>query len=225
MSEFLLALVAFLLSHSIPARPVVRARLSSLLGERAYIVCYSLLSIALLAWLIGAATWAPFVPLWDLSLDQYYVPVILMLPAFMLLAGGAASPNPLSIGFSRARFDPARPGIVGITRHPILWSFALWAFAHIVPNGDLVSLIMFGGFGLFAVAAMSLVDRRKRRELGEQWSRLAAGTSVLPLARGLPRRWPQGTLAATLLGGAALYGLLLWLHPLLFGPDPKLVFA
>lgn len=225
MVEFFLALALFLLSHSIPARPAIRGRLTAALGERTYVILYSLLSLGLLAWLISAATRAPYVPVWDLEIGQYYVPVILMLPAFMLFVGGAVSPNPPSISFSRRPFDPARPGIAAITRHPILWGFALWAFAHAVPNGDLVSLIMFGGFGLFALAAMPLTDRRKRRQFGADWARLAAGTSILPFAGNAPWRWPRGTLAATLVGGAGLYLLMLWLHPWLFGPDPRVVFS
>lgn len=225
MVEFFLALALFLLSHSIPARPAIRGRLTAALGERTYIILYSLLSLGLLAWLISAATRAPYVPIWNFSIEQYYAPLLLMLPTFMLLVGGAASPNPLSISFSRRPFDPKRPGIVAVTRHPILWGFATWAFAHIVPNGDLVSIIMFGGFGLFALAAMPVIDGRKRRALGEEWDRLARGTSILPFTGRAPRPWPSSLLPVTLLGGVLLYLLFLWLHPFLFGPDPKIALA
>lgn len=225
MTEFFLILALFLLSHSIPARPALRERLTAILGERTYLILYSILSLGLFAWLISAAMRAPFVPLWDLSISHYFVPVVLMLPAFILFVGGAVSPNPLSIAFSRRPFDPDRPGIVAVTRHPILWGFALWAFAHVIPNGDLVSLIMFGGFGLFALAAMPLTDRRKNRQLGPDWKRLAAGSSILPFAGRAPWRWPRGTLAMTLIGGGLLYLALLWLHPMLFGPDPRIVFV
>ena len=225
MTEFSLALALFLLSHSIPARPALRGSLTAVLGERPYLVLYSMLSLGLLIWLISAAFRAPFLPLWNLSLSQYYVPVVLMLPTFMLFIGGAVSPNPLSIAFSRQSFDPDRPGIVAVTRHPILWGFALWAFSHVVPNGDLVSLIMFGGFGLFALAAMPLTDRRKRRQLGPDWETLAAGTSILPFAGRAPWRWPRHTLAITLIGGTLRYLAMLWLHPTLFGPDPRIVFS
>lgn len=150
-------------------------------------------------------------------------------PAFLLFAGGAVCPNPLSISFSKSRFDPDRPGIVAITRHPILWGFALWAFAHVVPNGDLVSVVMFGGFGSFALLAMPIVDRHKRRALGPSWRDLADRTSLVPfgaLAAGRIRmRWRTPQLLATLAIGAGLYAALLWLHPYLFGPDPKLAFG
>ena len=225
MTEFFVASAIFLLSHSIPASSAIRGRLTVFLGERTYLILYSILSLCLLAWLISAARRAPFVPLWDASIGQYYVPVILMFPAFMLFVGGAVSPNPLSIAFSRRSFDPDRPGIVAVTRHPIPSSFALWGFAHCVPNGDLVSLIMFGGFGLFALAAMPLIDRRKRRQPEADWQRLAAGTSIMPFAGRGPNRWPPGSLAMTLIGGTLLYLLMFWLHPILIGPDPKAIFA
>lgn len=45
--------------------------------------------------IFNAAMRAPFVPLWDLSISHYFVPVVLMLPAFILFVGGAVSPNPL----------------------------------------------------------------------------------------------------------------------------------
>lgn len=227
MAEFLAALLAFLLSHSLPERTGLRRRLVAATGERAYLILYSLLSIMLLAWLISAALRAPFVPLWPLQTWHYYVPLVLMLPASMLLVGGALSANPLSIGFSSRALDPDRPGLVGVTRHPILWAFALWSFAHLAANGDLVSAILFGGFGLFALAGMAILDRRKRRSLGGDWPRLAAPTSAIPFAALLAGRaswrWRAGEMAATLIGGALLYCALLRLHPLVFGIDPAAV--
>ena len=227
MAEFFAALALFLISHMIPARPAVRQRLAGMLGERTYQILYSILSLILLVWLISAAARAPYVPLWDPTIEQYWLPVIVMLPAFMLIAGGAIAPNPLSISFSRRRFDPERPGIVAVTRHPVLWGFALWAFAHVVPNGDLVSLIMFGGFGLFALAGMALIDRRKRRQLGAEWEALVRRTSVIPFVptSGLRLPWELRGLAVAAVVGALLYVALLHLHPWLFGPDPSLVFS
>ena len=113
MIEFLTALGVFLFSHTIPARSSLRQRLTAAMGERWYLLLYSMLSIALLVWLISAALRAPFVPLWNLAPWQYGVPIALMLPASMLLMGGLFAPNPLSISLSRASFDPARPGTAG----------------------------------------------------------------------------------------------------------------
>jgi uncharacterized membrane protein len=229
VTEFLIALAVFLLSHSLPARPSIRARFVAIMGERRYLIAYSTLSLLLLAWLLRAAARAPWIPIWDPAIGQYWAPIVIMPASLLLLAGGFLCPNPLSVNFSRSRFDPARPGIVGVTRHPILWGFALWAFAHVVPNGDVVSLIMFGGFGGFALAAMKLIDRRKRRALGEAWAPLAARTSILPFAAAISGRarlgWQRSQLVGTILLAAGLYLLLLWLHPFLFGPDPKIAFG
>ena len=223
MAEFLLALVAFFLAHVLPARLGWRDRLAARFGERAYLTGYSLLSLALIAWLIHAAVTAPVLMLWSTELWHYRFALGLMFPAALLFAGGAAAPNPLSVSFRSAGYDPARPGIVGVTRHPLLWAFALWSVAHLLPNGDFVSLVMFGGLGLFALAGMKLLDRRRRRSLGERWDALAEPTAAIPFAAyGRPgaRRWRAPGLVWTLLGGAVLYALALWLHPLVIGPDP-----
>jgi uncharacterized membrane protein len=226
MSEFAIALLVFLASHSIPASPGIRRRAVALVGERSYLILYAALSLGLLIWLISAAARAPHVPLWPASLGQYYLPLLAMPPALFLLIGGVLCPNPLSVSFSSRPYDPDRPGVVAITRHPVLWGFALWSLAHVVSNGDLVAVIMFGGFGLFAFAGMWLVDRRKRRALGARWAAIAAGTSIIPLLallRGAARlEWRSPQLAATILLTVASYAALLWLHPWLFGVDPKL---
>ncbi|MDT9599906.1 NnrU family protein [Sphingosinicella rhizophila] len=224
MTEFLLALSAFLAAHVLPARTGLRSRLAARFGERTYLLVYSLLSLALLIWLIGAALRAPLVPLWQTELWHYHFALAVMLPACMLLVGGAATANPLSVSFRSAGYDPSRPGIVGVTRHPLLWGFALWALAHLLANGDLVSLILFGGFGLFSLAGMMIVDRRKRRQMGAEWDRLAEPTSALPFgawfSHPAARRWRPAGFAVAVGGGGALYLLLLWLHPRVIGPDP-----
>lgn len=227
MAEFLAALVIFLASHSIPARPRVRTALVGFLGERLYLTLYGLGSLALLAWLILAARRAPYVPLWSPDLLQYWAPILAMPVALFLFIGGAIAPNPLSVSFRSGHFDPMRPGIVGITRHPILWGFVLWASSHLVPNGDLVSVVMFGGFTAFALMAMPMIDRRKQRQRGMAWAGLSRRTSILPFGALMKGDgdwgWPARSLISTALLTAISYAGLLLLHGPLFGPDPTVV--
>jgi len=213
-AEFVAAYGMFFLSHSVPVRPPVRGWLQARLGPSGFTLAYSVLSLAALAWLIGAAGRAPHVVLWHWAPWQAHVPIAVMGPVCLILALSLARPNPFSFGGARNHlFDPARPGIVRWSRHPLLLALALWAGAHAVPNGDLAHVILFGTFAGFALVGGRLIDRRKRREMGEAWQRLQAAVAAAPR---LPRRAPL----ARILAGGALYAALIWLHPLVFGVSP-----
>lgn len=210
--EFTAAFAAFFLTHSIPLRPAVRPHLQRALGRRGFTLVYSALSIAMLGWLIAAAGRAPFVPLWTWAPWQPLVPLVVMLLVCLILSLAIARPNPFSFGGARNEtFDPARPGIVRLNRHPLLLALALWGTAHVVPNGDLAHVILFGTFTGFALLGRRLIDRRKRREMGKDWDALAA---MVKAAAPLPL--PLSRLAT----GLALYLLLIAAHPLLFGVSP-----
>jgi uncharacterized membrane protein len=225
MAEFLLALLLFLTAHVVPPAPPVRRRLIALLGRRGYLLGYSVLSLLLLTWIIVAARDAPYVTLWTFEPWQPVVPVIAMPLAFWFVTVGLAEPNPLSISLRHS--DPAAPlaPIVKIARHPVLWGFLIWALAHLPPNGDLVSLVLFGGLAGLALAAMPVLDRRARARLGkEHWQALAHGTSTIPFLNaisskariGFSRRFGFYTAVAI----AAYLWFLLQGHQLLIGPDP-----
>jgi uncharacterized membrane protein len=165
--EFVSAYAAFVLAHAVPVRPAARRHLVGALGERPYLWLHSALSLLLLGWLIVAAGRASYVPLWDPAARQHGLALAAMLLACLLFALGIGKPNPLSLGGGDpARFDPKWPGIVGVTRHPVLAAVALWAAAHLVVNGDLAHLLLFGGFLTMAVAGMVMLDCRSRRRLG-----------------------------------------------------------
>jgi uncharacterized membrane protein len=224
--EMAAAFALFLALHSLPARPPIRTRLVHALGEAGYLVLYSLVSLLALAWLVVAAGRAPYVELWAFALWHLWVPNLAMPAASVLVAFGAAACNPLSFGGRTPRkFDPDRPGIAGITRHPLLWALALWSASHLLPNGDLAHVLLFGGFTAFALLGMWAIDKRFKRTLGtDEWTRLARRTSLVPFAAG--GRWrPSGVdvnaeFVMRLLGAAALYALLLSLHEPIIGVAP-----
>jgi uncharacterized membrane protein len=82
-------------------------------------------------------------------------------------------------GLFAADSDPA-PGILRITRHPVLWSFALWGLAHIASGGDVASIIFFGGFAALALAGMVIIDLKRRARDPEGYARFATATSRMP---------------------------------------------
>lgn len=222
MTEFALALGAFLAAHAVPALPGLRTRLIGALGLSLYLALYSALSLALLAWLILAARRAETVMLWQPAAWQWHWALTLMpFAAFFFVAGLMAS-NPLSISFR----SEDRPGaIVAITRHPVLWGFLLWALAHIPPNSDLVSVILFGVMAAFSLVGFALLDAKARRRLGpERWRHLSKETSIVPFAALVSGRArldrPVSLLPAAMLALGLYAWFLLQGHALLIGPDP-----
>ena len=225
MLEFLAALVVFVLAHAVPARPVLRGRLVDALGRRTYLALYSALSLALLAWLISAAIRAPEIVIWQQDRWQAGLALIAAPLALVLIFAGLIKPNPLSVSFRTEGYDPARPGLLGITRHPVLWGFSLWGGAHIAANGDLVSIIFFGVLTFFALLGTVSLDRRKALTMGEaKWRRLAAHTANAPFIAilkgdvrpGLDRPLLAGIAASAIVSAVLLAGG----HLSLFGADP-----
>ena len=185
------SMIAFFASHAIPARPSVRRRLVGMMGERFYIAVYSVMSLLLLGWLFRSAGEAPYVELWPAMDWQRLVPQIAVPLAFAFGMAGLFTANPLSLSANH-REGGANPAILAITRHPVLWALAIWAAAHIVPNGDLAHLLLFGTLLALCLAGMILMDRRAARRLGRgQWARLAAQRPLLPFSRPKALRLPS----------------------------------
>ncbi|OBY28330.1 NnrU family protein [Leisingera sp. JC1] len=214
--EFTAALMLFLASHAIPVRPPVRPWLVSRLGLRGYIIAYSLLSLMILAWLVVAAARAPFVgvlPYWE---GFRWVPLLVMPLACLLAVGGMMRQNPFSFGGLGLRaFDPADPGILAVSRHPLLAAMALWAGAHLLANGDLAHVILFGLFAGFAWIGMALIDKRKQRQMGQgEWRRLSRNTARLKLLRLRPMASETGLAAAVFLALLVLHAPIIGYSPL-----------
>jgi uncharacterized membrane protein len=222
VTEFVLALTAFVAAHLIPASPGLRRLLVARMGRRPYLAAYSLLSIGLLAWLIVAARRADTIPLWDPAPWQWRFAALLMPFAAFFVTAGLLAPNPLSISF-RAGAEPG--AIVRITRHPIVWGFLIWAVAHSPPNGDLVALALFGGMAAFSLAGFALLDAKARRRLGpDRWARVSRTTSIVPFAALLSGRTRLGPVQPLALAGIVAAAFYLWFvlrgHLWLIGADP-----
>ena len=222
MTHLIAATVAFLATHYVASTPL-RAKLVNALGK-AYLGLYSLIAFATLGYMIWAYYRAPSVGLWY-SPALRYVPLIVMPIAFILMVCGLLERNPTLVGQERLlETDDAARGILRITRHPLMWGFALWAASHILARGDAASVIFFGGFLVLALSGTVLIDRRKAATLGDDWRRFAAVTSNLPFAAIAAgrNRLNLGEIGWwKVVAGLALYGALLWLHPVLFGAHPR----
>lgn len=206
----------FFATHSIPVRPRVRAALVRYLGNRGFTLAYSTLSLVMLAAIIVTAGRAPYVKLWPQAIWQHYIVIAGMFVVCLILAFSVGRPNPFSFGGAQNdRFDPAHPGIVQWLRHPILTALTLWASLHLLPNGDLAHVLLFGVFAIFAVLGRTLIDRRKTREMGpELWRRLqseikkSSHRPSLAFSTGFFKR---------LVGAVVFFVALILLHPVLIG--------
>src|SRR5258706_6679109 len=180
MTHLVVASLAFLATHYVASTPL-RDVLISVMGK-AYLALYSLIAFATLGWMIWAFYHAPFVNLWY-AVALRPIPLVVMPFALVFAVCGIATPNPTAVGQERLlkSAEPAR-GILRITRHPLMWGFALWGLTHIVARGDLAAVIFFGTFAVLAISGAWLIDRRKAATQGEGWKHFAAGTSNLPFA-------------------------------------------
>ncbi|WP_160012432.1 NnrU family protein [Rhizobium sp. 18055] len=226
MISFFSAFAIFLLLHSIPALPAIRAGIIGRLGRPAYFIGYSAASVAALVWLFSAALSLDYIPLWDLHPWQAVVTFALAPLGGFLVIAGLLSRNPLSVS---VRSSEEVAAVARITRHPVLWGFAIWAVGHIVANGDLRSVLLFGGFAMFALGAIPMTEKRARRRLGDRWSALSRNTGIVPFAAMFAGH-RLSVDRAMILAFAVTVALVCWLilgggHAMLFGADPIAIFG
>ncbi|HYB65148.1 MAG TPA: NnrU family protein [Steroidobacteraceae bacterium] len=184
MLNLIAASAWFLLIHFGVSGTKLRDVLVARIGAGRYRGAFALASILGLVWMIYAFRHAPGVPLWGLLLGFRPTAYVLVLIAFLFVVIGIATPSPTRVGMeSKLKQGPdiAR-GMVRITRHPFLWGTALWALVHLIINGELAALILFGSLLLLALGGTAAIDAKRRRAFGDQWAQFAAVTSNIPFA-------------------------------------------
>jgi uncharacterized membrane protein len=188
MALLIAGLVLFLGVHTLPMFQAARNGLVERLGENGYKGVYTLLSFVGLGLIIygyGVARFDGPPVLYDPPFWLRHVTMLLMVPVFILLV---------------AAYVPSR--IKTALKHPMLVAVKLWAFAHLLANGDLASVLLFGGFLAWAVADRISVKRRGP----------GAG-QIAPAAT--PGKHAD---VVVILVGLALYGVFVWkLHAWLIG--------
>ncbi len=213
MTGLLLAAILWVAVHVGIAGTRLRRWLVARLGDNGFRGAFSVLSIVSITLLCVAYGRAPIRQLWFAPALLLWFLAALMLPAAILFAGSVLTRNPTGIGG-----DGAEPrGIFLLTRHPMLWSFAIWSGVHVAGNGDLASVLFFGAFAVTALAGMPSIDAKIAARDPSAWQKLARITSIVPGARG----WPLARIGAT----PAFVGVALWLvlfvgHPYIFGVSP-----
>ena len=204
-----LASIAFVGTHFLMSHPL-RSPMVGALGERGFAGVYTLISLAtfgVMIWAYPDASAEARQPLWDAGDAGFAVATLLMWLGSVLFIGSLrrnpALPRP---GKRIDKFD-APNGVYQITRHPMMWGFALWAAVHAIVNPTRASLVLSATIAFLALVGAKLQDFKKERLLGEIWHDYRMRTSFFPYGRGL-----YSADAFALAGGTILWLLATWAH-------------
>ena len=177
MTLLLLAALLWVFVHVGISGTRLRDAVVERLGEKRFMLAFSISSVVAIVLLVLAWRNAETTFLWAAPGWLRWILAVLMLPAFVLFMASHKR-NPTAVGNKGLGEEPR--GIQRVTRHPMLWSFAIWALVHVLGNGDTASLVFFGAFLVTALAGMPSIDAKLARRSPEAWRGFAEKTSILP---------------------------------------------
>jgi len=224
MLNLVAASAYFLLIHFGVSGTRLRDTLVLRLGEGPYRGAFALASVIGLVWMIYAYRHAPTVGLWAPLPGLRPAAFALVFVAFLFVGIGLATPSPTRVGMESrlAQGTDMARGMVRVTRHPFLWGVALWSLVHLIMNGDLASVILFGSLLLLALGGTVAIDAKRRRKFGDGWRQFAQTTSSVPFAAILSGRNRIDAALSEIgivrpLVAALAYALIFYLHGRFFG--------
>jgi len=185
MLLLVVGIILFLGAHSVSTLRDFRGSLIERLGTNGYKALYSIASLLGFVLVVkGFSDYraAGMIPVWEPPVAMRHIALLLMWFAFVALAAMHKKPG----------------RIRGWLRHPMLVAIKIWALAHLLANGDLGSIILFGSF--LAWAVYDRISVKRRGDMG-----------------GEPQ--PSFTRAdgVTVVAGTVAYVAMLFLHPILIG--------
>lgn len=180
MEALIAGLIIFFGIHIVPTAVTLRSRLAAWKGEGPYQLAFSIIAAAGLLLIIYGKAIAPRMAVFEPPAWTAHVTWVLMW---------------LAVTIFPAAYLPSN--LKRMMRHPFLWGVALWAVSHLLVNGDLASLLLFGAFAAYAFFDMRSANRR-----GAELS---------------TKRYPWWRDAVLVAFGTAAYLTILYLHPYLFG--------
>jgi uncharacterized membrane protein len=218
LGSLLAAAVAFVGTHLLLSHPL-RKPIVAAFGDAAFLGIYSAIAAATLAWLAVAYRAAPTgAPLWPVGDGLWAVATVVMLLASILLMGSLvrnpALPNPGSPAWA----PTAARGVYAVTRHPMMWSFALWGLCHIAVYPVAPNIILAVAIIVLALVGAVLQDRKKEALQPDTWLAWENKTSYWPFAAIISgkaelRKFGMHALA----GGLVLWLAATWVHMPLTG--------
>ena len=133
MNLLILGIIIFFSIHLVPILPIKNILINRL-GENKYKGLFSIIALVGLLIIIYGFSRADFYPIWDPLPYSKEIALALMPISMILLAAANIQTN-----------------IKKFIKHPMLIAILIWSFVHLIANGDLRSIILFGSFGLYAL--------------------------------------------------------------------------
>lgn len=212
LAPLLTASVFFVGSHFLMSHPLRRLMVARL-GEKGFLGLYSLVSLIGFGWMmwefarapVRAAYWAPTDAIWIVASILTLLAVILFAGSFR---GNPALPNPDGDGI-RTLAAKVPTGVFRVTRHPMMWGFALWGTSHMLVAPRMDSFLFNGSLVFLALAGSYGQDRKKEATMGDAWGKWERQTSFWPRLSQLGKIEPR-----TLLIGVVFWFAATWAHNL-----------
>lgn len=210
LANLIAAATAFVGTHFALSHPL-RGSVTRLVGDKGFQGVYSLVALATFGWMVMAFRAVPLAPALiealTMSPAAWVFATLLMLFASVLLVGSFMG-NPALPAPGAAELATRGPhGVFYTTRHPMMWSFALWSLSHFLVSPTPRVLVLTLAVGFLALVGSHLQDRKKAVQMGAAWSGWEAKTSYWPRLGELGKAG-----MVPWLGGTALWLGASWAH-------------
>lgn len=204
MDSALLSLVAASIAlvgtHFVLSHPL-RAPIAGRIGEGAFLGLYSLVAVATIAWMTLAFRAAPAPDVPGSGDIGWAVASLLTVVALVLLLGSLRGNPALPDPSGKPTIPDQARGVFAVTRHPMMWGFALWALSHAILFWSWRTMVVTLTIGVLALVGAHLQDRKKAARLGATWRDWEGKTSY----------WPRWSALLSAGWGLWLLALVLWL--------------
>lgn len=209
LANLIAAAVAFVGTHFALSHPL-RGTVVRTVGDKGFQAVYSLVALGTFAWMAMAfrAVAPDTAPLWDGTGHAIWgIATALMLLSSVLLTGSFFGNPALPDSRAAAMAEKAPHGVFHVTRHPMMWAFALWSVAHVLVSPTLRVIVLALAMAVLALVGSHMQDRKKEAAMGAAWQGWEAHTSFWPRLGGLAKAG-----ALPWIGGIVLWLLGSWAH-------------
>ena len=177
------AAIAFVGVHFALSHPL-RAPLVTMMGEQAFQGVYSVLVLGSVVWMglaFRASDAGAVVFPWGYTTPEWIAASVLSLLAMVLIVAASTPSNPtLAVPGAEDALVAEPVGALRVTRHPMMWGFALWALAHVIAAPTARTVVVASAVAFMALVGARALDLKKRRQFGQAWDGFARRTTFFP---------------------------------------------